>query len=126
MSTRRTAVPDWLAPALAALGPGPLEEAGLRAHVWPLFSRALARSARVTYLANHSLCRPPDRTALDLAQGVAEWADGLNEAWGPWQAAQLRYGVLLAQLLNAPSPQAIVPKASAGQGLRAVDALVTI
>lgn len=120
MSTRHTAVPDWLAPALAALGTGPLEEAGLRAHVWPLFSRALARSTRVTYLANHSLCRPPDRTALDLAQGVAEWADGLNEAWGPWQAAQLRYGVLLAQLLNAPSPQAIVPKASAGQGLRAV------
>ena len=40
------------------------DEDGLRAHVWPRFSRALARQE--IYLANHSLGRPPDRMAEDV------------------------------------------------------------
>ena len=109
-----------IAAAVAALGPGPLTEAGLRTHVWPLFSRALQRSARTIYLGNHSLCRPPDRAALDVARGVAEWYAGLNEAWGPWGEALQSYRELTARLINAPSPDCMVAKTSAGQGLRAV------
>ena len=44
--------------AIAALGPGSLTEAGLTAHVAPLFSRARAESPGTIYLANHSLGRP--------------------------------------------------------------------
>jgi len=51
--------------AVAALGTGPLSEAGLRAHVAPLFSRALARDPSRIYLANHSLGRPLDATAVE-------------------------------------------------------------
>ena len=109
-----------IAAAMGALGTGPLTEAGLRAHVWPLFTRALERSARVIYLGNHSLCRPLDRTARDVAQGVSEWALGLNEAWTPWAAARDRYRDGVARLIHAPSADCIVPKTSAGQGLRAV------
>jgi len=51
--------------AVAALGSGPLTEAGLRTHVAPLFSRALARDPSRIYLANHSLGRPLDATAVE-------------------------------------------------------------
>ena len=52
---------------------GALTEDKLRGEVWPLFSRVLARSARSIYLANHSLGRPLDRTAGDIAAGVSAW-----------------------------------------------------
>ncbi len=99
---------------------GPLTEATLRAEAWPLFSRALERSQRHIYLANHSLGRPPDRAAADIAEGVAAWYRDMNDAWGPWMEARDRFRALTAQLLNAPGPDCIVPKTAAGQGLRAV------
>ena len=40
-----------IAHAAAALGSGPLTEASLRAHIFPLFSRILNRPG--IYLANH-------------------------------------------------------------------------
>lgn len=106
--------------AVAALGPGPLTEAALRAQVWPLFSRVLERSKTAIYLANHSLGRPLDRTAADVAAGVAAWYAEMDAAWDAWSDAQLRFRQLTAQLVNAPRPDCIVPKTSAGQGLRAV------
>ncbi len=99
---------------------GPLTEEKLRAEVWPLFSRVLERSRKSIYLANHSLGRPPDRTAEDIAAGVAAWYAGLNEAWEPWTAAMNRFRTLTATLINSPRPDCIVPKTAAGQGLRAV------
>ena len=99
---------------------GPLTEGTLREQVWPLFSRVLKRSERSIYLANHSLGRPPDRAADDIASGVEAWYRDMNDAWEPWAEAQGRFRTLTAMLLNAPRPDCIVPKTSAGQGLRAV------
>ncbi|MDA1117289.1 MAG: aminotransferase class V-fold PLP-dependent enzyme [Proteobacteria bacterium] len=106
--------------ALAQLGAGPLTEAGLRAQVWPLFSRVLGRSKREIYLANHSLGRPLDRAAADVAAAMDAWYRDLDGAWGPWLEARERQRALTAKLVGAPRADCIIPKTSAGQGLRAV------
>jgi len=82
------------------------------------FTRAL--SAPGIYLANHSLGRPPDRTAEDVAAALEAWYRERGEAWHRWLAARERFRALVAQLVGAPAASAIVPRASAGQGLRAV------
>ena len=99
---------------------GPLSEENLRAQAWPLFSRILERSAKAIYLANHSLGRPPDRTADDIALGVDAWYSAMNNAWDPWMETHKRFRELTATLINAPSADCIVTKTAAGQGLRAV------
>ena len=99
---------------------GPLTEENLRAEAWPLFSRALERSKKTIYLANHSLGRPLDRTAQDIASGVDAWYTQMGDAWDPWVAAMNRFRSLTATLINAPRPDCIVTKTAAGQGLRAV------
>ena len=106
--------------ALAALGAGPLTEAGVAAHVAPLFSRVLERRATVIDLANHSLGRPLDATASDVAEAIALWQSRLGDAWDAWRAEMDAYRARLARLLGAPGPDCIVPKTSAGQGLRAI------
>ena len=107
-----------LTAAVAALGSGPLTASALRLHIDPLFARVLARPG--IYLANHSLGRPLDQTAADVAAGVAEWYAGLGDAWEPWLIQQNRVRALLAGLLGVSRADCIVPKTSAGQGLRAV------
>ncbi len=106
--------------ALARLGTGPLSEAGLREHVWPLFSRVLERAKREIYLSNHSLGRPLDRTAEDIRAAMDAWYRDMDGAWEPWLEARERHRALTARLLVAPRADTIVPKSSAGQGLRAV------
>jgi kynureninase len=106
--------------AVSALGPGPLKEEGLRKHVDPLFSRVLREAGGRVYLANHSLGRPLDRTAADVAEGLSPWYADLDEAWRAWRAEMLAFRTRVATLIGAPGPHCIVPKASAGQGLRAV------
>lgn len=54
------------------------------------------------------------RDALDA------WYRDLGEAWDLWLAKREQWRALTAKLVNAPSPDCIVPKTSAGQGLRAV------
>src|SRR3984885_11990594 len=81
--------------AIAAMGPGELTEDALRLHVFPLFSNTLA--APGIYLANHSLGRPLNQTEDDLREGFR-----------------------LSQLIGARRSDCIVPKTSAGQGLRTV------
>jgi kynureninase len=105
---------------LEALGDGPLEQAGIDAHVRPLFSRVLERDAREIYLANHSLGRPLDQSARDVAEGLALWFADLDGAWGPWWEEMQAFRAATAALAGAARPDCIVPKASAGQGLRAV------
>ena len=90
----------------------------LKANVWPRFARA--RKSEAIYLANHSLGRPPDRMADDVAQALDAWYRQMGDAWDLWLARRDEWRALLAQLVNAPSPDCIVPKTSAGQGLRAV------
>jgi kynureninase len=109
-----------IAAAIAAMGPGPLTEEGIARHVAPLFSRALAPRDRPIYLANHSLGRPLDATAADVAEAVGLWQTQLGNAWDAWLAEIAAYRARLAALLHAPRAACVVPKTSAGQGLRAI------
>jgi kynureninase len=94
-----------------------LAEEFLRANVWPRFSRVLAR--KEIYLANHSLGRPPDRMAEDVRAALDAWYRDLDGAWDLWMDAREKFRALTAKLVNV-APGSIVPKTSAGQGLRAV------
>jgi kynureninase len=106
--------------AVAALGPGPLERDAIVRHVAPLFSRALARDADAIYLANHSLGRPLDATANDVHEAVMLWESHMGRAWDAWSEEMQAYRERLARLLKAPRADCIVPKTSAGQGLRTI------
>jgi kynureninase len=109
-----------IARAIAALGPGPLEEQKLRRHIDPLFSRVLHEARGRIYLANHSLGRPLDRTAADVAEGLGLWYADLDGAWEGWLTEIACFRARVAALIGAEGPHCIVPKANAGQGLRAV------
>ncbi len=106
--------------AIAALGQGELQEADVRRHIDPLFSRVLRESSGQIYLANHSLGRPLDQTAEDAAEGLALWYRSLDQAWEQWLEEMARFRSGVAALIHAPGAHCIVPKTSAGQGLRAV------
>jgi kynureninase len=95
-----------------------LDEAWLKERVWPRFSRVLRR--RGIYLANHSLGRPPDRTAYDVRAALDAWYRDMDGAWDLWMQGREAFRSLTRTLVNAGSADCIVPKASAGQGLRAV------
>ncbi len=109
-----------IAAAIAAMGPGPLTEEGIERHVAPLFSRVLFGPERPIYLANHSLGRPLDATAADVAEAIGLWQSQLGNAWDAWLAEIAAYRARLAALLHAPRADCVVPKTSAGQGLRAI------
>ena len=111
-----------IASAAANLGPGPLTQAALLQHIAPLFSRALAgdRSRNEIYLANHSLGRPLDQTADDIAGALDMWYTGMDNAWGAWIDAMDDYRARVARLIGRSRPDAVVPKTAAGQGFRAV------
>jgi kynureninase len=106
--------------AVAALGPGPLTEAGVDAHIAPLFARVLERRKFAIDLANHSLGRVLDATAADVAEAVVLWQRDLGDAWDAWFEEMRAYRTRLGALLRAPRADCVVPKTSAGQGLRAV------
>jgi kynureninase len=95
-----------------------LDEDWLRKEIHPRFSRVLARGE--IYLANHSLGRPPDRMADDVRAAVDAWYRDLDGAWDLWLQARERFRSLTAKLVGAPRADCIIPKTSAGQGLRAV------
>jgi kynureninase len=104
--------------AVALLGPGPLTEESVQQHIAPLFSRVLAGDR--IYLANHSLGRPLDAMAEDVREATSLWEAKLGDAWDAWLEEQEAFRARIAQLLHAPRVDCIVPKTSAGQGLRAV------
>ena len=101
------------------IGAAALGEALIAQSVRPLFSRTLA-PGRAIYLANHSLGRPPDRVAEDVERSLEAWYRDMGEAWDEWLAARERFRALTARLVGAPGSDSIIPKTSAGQGLRAV------
>ena len=78
----------------------------------------LARSE--IYLANHSLGRPLDASARDVAEAIELWQLRMGEAWEGWLEEMDAYRARFAALLGVSEPRCVVPKASAGQGLRAV------
>ncbi|QDQ28764.1 aminotransferase class V-fold PLP-dependent enzyme [Chitinimonas arctica] len=112
--------PFDLSAVLAGLGEGALREAALTEHLFPLFSQVLARDAREIYLANHSLGRPLDATAAHIAEASQAWFTQLDGAWAPWWQEMAQWRAHTAALVGAPRADCIVPKTSAGQGLRAV------
>jgi len=97
----------------------PITEDWLRRRVWPRFSRVRKEYGKI-YLANHSLGRPPDRMAQDVQHALDLWYHDLGGAWTDWLAARERFRALTARLIGAKRADCIVPKTSAGQGLRAV------
>jgi kynureninase len=97
----------------------PISEAWLKKKVWPRFSRT-RKEHRKIYLANHSLGRPPDRMAQDVQHALDLWYHDMGAAWSDWLAARDRFRALVARLIGAKRPDCVIPKASAGQGLRAV------
>jgi kynureninase len=90
----------------------------MQQHVAPLFSRVLARNS--IYLANHSLGRPLDAMADDIAEATALWYDKLGDAWDGWLEEREAFRARVATLIGAGRADCVVPKTSAGQGLRAV------
>ena len=95
-----------------------LDEGWLKQHVWPRFSRVLQREE--IYLANHSLGRPPDRVHDDMRTALDAWYRDMDGAWDLWLKGRDRFRALTARLVGAPRADCIIPKTSAGQGLRAV------
>jgi kynureninase len=95
-----------------------LDEGWLEQHVWPRFSRVLQREE--IYLANHSLGRPPDRVQDDMRTALDAWYRDMDGAWDLWLKGRDRFRALTARLVGAPRADCIIPKTSAGQGLRAV------
>jgi kynureninase len=106
--------------AIAALGDGALTEAGVQRHIAPLFSRVLDRWRGRIYLANHSLGRPLDATDDDVREGLAAWYAQMGGAWDAWLDEMRAFRGRLADLMGAPRVDCVVPKTSAGQGLRAI------
>lgn len=106
--------------AVSQLGSDPLTEAALRQTIFPLFSRVLARDADEIVLTNHSLGRPLDCTAQDMAEAANVWFEDRGDAWSQWLAELASFRAETASLCGAARADCIVPKASAGQGLRAV------
>lgn len=105
--------------AVAALGDAPLDAAGLREHVFPLFSRTLARQRGRIVLANHSLGRPLDALEDDVREALSTWYDRQGDAWDDWMAEQHAFRSRIGVLCGV-APVSIVFRTSAGAGLRAV------
>jgi kynureninase len=106
--------------AVTALGGGALSEASIAEHVLPLFTRVLARNRERVYLANHSLGRPLDALDDDVREALAAWYTQLPGAWDAWEAELAAYRARWARLMGAPRDECVIPKTSAGAGLRAV------
>ena len=104
--------------AVAKLGGGPLQEDSIERYIAPLFSRVLSTNS--SYLANHSLGRPLDAMADDIAEATALWYSKLGDAWDAWLEEQQAFRTRIASLIGATRVDCIIPKTSAGQGLRTV------
>jgi kynureninase len=105
---------------VASLGDAPLTEAALAARIAPLFSRVRQAAPGRIYLANHSLGRPLDAMEQDVREGLAAWYARMGGAWDAWADEMQAYRTRLARLMHAPRSDCVVPKTSAGQGLRTI------
>lgn len=108
--------------AVAKLGDASLSEQTIVEHLHPLFSRVLSRNKRTNeiYLSNHSLGRPLDMVSDVVQTALDGWYDEIDGVWGYWLEARDRYRAQIARALRWPDENAVVPKSSAAQGLRAV------
>ena len=120
MNDPRPPVTGVVADAASALGALPWSDERIAHHIAPLFSRHRSVYAGRVYLANHSLGRPLDCTADDVAEGIEAWYLAMGDAWDAWGAEEQAHRARLAALLGVARADAVIPKSSAGQGLRAV------
>jgi kynureninase len=104
--------------AMSEAGGGWLQQDPIQQHIAPLFSRVL--SSDTIYLANHSLGRPLDAMADDLAEAAAAWYSKLGDAWDAWLEERQAFRTRIATLIGAARADCVIPKTSAGQGLRTV------
>jgi kynureninase len=104
--------------AMSGLGTGSLAQDSIQQQIAPLFSCVL--SSKPLYLANHSLGRPLDAMADDVAEAVAAWYSELGDAWDAWLGERQAFRTRIATLIGAPRVDCVIPKTSAGQGLRTV------
>lgn len=88
----------------------------------PQFSKVLSRQGHNIYLANHSLGRPPDATEHNVAKGISAWYQHMDACWegDHWMAEIETFRTQIGQLLGFKDASCVIPKTSAGQGLRAV------
>lgn len=98
--------------------PTPFTPEERQALIEKYFSRAALRPG--VYLANHSLGRPLDQLVESFIQYADLWYTEMDRAWAPWLQAVEEFQSLVANLLPHPEPTTIIPKTSAGQGLRAL------
>lgn len=104
---------------ISALNSVSLDESIVNQHIRPLFSKSLQNTTAI-YLANHSLGRMLDETEKDVLEGLQYWTCGREDAWDHWFAEMQSFREQTAALIHADSPDCVIPKSSAGQGLRAV------
>jgi kynureninase len=104
--------------AMSRLGSGSLQQDLIQQHIAPLFSRVLSRNT--IYLANHSLGRPLNAMADDVAEATTAWYSKLGDAWDAWLEERQAFRTRMATLIGAGRADCVVPKTSAGQGLRTV------
>jgi len=109
---------ERIAQAVSPLGSAALTEESLRAHIAPLFSRVRQRSE--IYLSNHSLGRPLDLLTDDVREALDAWYTDMDGAWDVWLKEMTTFRHNIACLIGLNRADAVVPKISAGQGLRAV------
>ena len=103
--------------ALAALGPGPLSEDAVRAHIAPLFSRVLAANRDRIYLANHSLGRPLDATEDDVREGFGRMVRANGRRVGRVERAEIAaFRARIAALLVRRAPIASCRRRAPGRG----------
>jgi kynureninase len=108
--------------AVESMGEQALTEELIVEHIHPLFSRVLERNEKTDeiYLANHSLGRPLDALADHVSYALDAWYNDLDGAWELWMGMRDQYRTLVAKILGCSRWDCVVPKSSAGQGLRAV------
>jgi len=113
-----------IAEAVSRLGTGPITESGVLNHLYPLFSRVLRgeRERGEIYFANQSLGRPLDRMAEDVNRAIELWYTKMDDAWedDAWMSGVEGFRKGVAKLIGLTEWTGLVPKTSAGQGLRAV------
>jgi kynureninase len=111
---------DSIEQRILALGSGELDEQQIIRHIRPLFSRSLRYSQDMIYLANHSLGRALDQTENDVMEGLGYWYTDRENAWEMWLREVTAFRQRVATLIHAPRSDCVVPRASAGQGLRTI------
>lgn len=121
MSNRKFAPTKYnhLETTISALNTKSLDEAFIKQHIRPLFTQSLQNTSAI-YLANHSLGRMLDQTEQDVIEGLHNWTYGREDAWDHWFAEMQSFRQQTATLIHAESADCIIPKTSAGQGLRAI------